>query len=76
MVVFGGLGSIRGSIIAATLITVLPEMLRGLADYRMLIYAVVLIALMIANQNPKFNRFKKKLSLKNLFGKNKSEEEE
>lgn len=76
MVVFGGLGSIRGSIIAATLITVLPEMLRGLADYRMLIYAVVLIALMIANQSPKFNRFKKKLSLKNLFGKNKSEEEE
>ena len=76
MVVFGGLGSIRGSIIAATLITLLPEMLRGLADYRMLIYAVVLIALMIANQSPKFNRFKKKLSLKNLFGKNKSEEEE
>lgn len=59
IVVLGGMGSIRGSIIAATIITVLPEVLRGLADYRMLIYAVVLIVMMILNASPKFAEFKK-----------------
>ena len=46
-VVLGGIGSIRGSVIAAAVLTVLPEMLRGLNDYRMLIYAIVLIVMMI-----------------------------
>ena len=46
-VVLGGIGNIRGSIIAAVVLTLLPEMLRALNDYRMLIYAVVLIATMI-----------------------------
>ena len=54
MVVLGGMGNIRGSVISATLITVLPEMLRGLADYRMLIYAVVLIAMMLLGTSEKF----------------------
>ncbi len=58
MVVMGGMGSIPGSIIAAFLITVLPEVLRSLQDYRMLIYAVVLIVMMLMNNNPKFNNFK------------------
>ncbi|MBQ3180252.1 MAG: branched-chain amino acid ABC transporter permease [Firmicutes bacterium] len=58
MVVMGGMGSIPGSIIAAFLITVLPELLRGLADYRMLIYAVVLIVMMLLNNNARFNEFK------------------
>lgn len=61
MVVFGGLGSIRGSIIAAAVITVLPEMMRGLQDYRMLMYAVALILLMLANNNPKLNALKARL---------------
>ena len=52
-VVLGGIGSIRGSVIAAAILTVLPEMLRGLNDYRMLIYAVVLIVMMIFNSSPK-----------------------
>ena len=52
-VVMGGIGNIRGSVIAATILYVLPEMLRGLADYRMLIYACVLILMMIFTQNPK-----------------------
>jgi len=52
MVVFGGLGSIRGSIIAATIIKLLPEMLRFLESYRMLIYAVILIIVMIVTNNP------------------------
>lgn len=52
-VVLGGIGSIRGSIIAATVLYVLPELLRGLQDYRMLIYAIVLIVMMIFNQSPR-----------------------
>jgi branched-chain amino acid transport system permease protein len=50
-VVLGGLGNIAGSIIAATLLTVLPEMLRSFNDYRMLIYAIVLILVMLATNN-------------------------
>lgn len=44
-VVLGGIGRIRGSMIAAVILTLLPEMLRFLSDYRMLIYAVVLIVM-------------------------------
>ncbi len=61
MVVMGGMGSIPGSIIAAFLITVLPEVLRGLQDYRMLIYAIVLIVMMLLNNNARFNNFKQRL---------------
>ena len=50
-VVLGGLGSMRGSIIAATVLTVLPEMLREFSEYRMLVYAIVLIVMMIATNN-------------------------
>lgn len=64
IVVLGGMGNIVGSIISAVVITILPEVLRGLADYRMLIYAVVLIAMMILNASPKFAEFKE-----NLFSK-------
>lgn len=49
IVVLGGMGSIRGSIISAIIITVLPEFLRGMDDFRMLIYAIVLIAMMLFN---------------------------
>ena len=51
-VVLGGIGNIWGSIIAATLLTVLPELLRAFADYRMLVYAIVLILVMLATNNP------------------------
>ncbi len=47
MVVFGGMGSITGSVLAAILLTILPELLRGFSEYRMLIYAILLILLMI-----------------------------
>lgn len=50
-VVLGGLGNIWGSIIAATVLTILPEALRGFADYRMLIYAIVLIVVMLATNS-------------------------
>lgn len=51
-VVLGGLGNIRGSILAATVLYILPEALRGFEDYRMLVYAVVLILVMLATNNP------------------------
>lgn len=51
-VVLGGLGNMRGSIIAAVLLYVLPEELRALGDFRMLIYAVVLIAVMLTTNSP------------------------
>lgn len=67
-VVLGGIGNMRGSIIAAIVLTLLPELLRGLSDYRMLIYAVVLIVMMLFNWSPKaiewrekyLSRFKRK----------------
>jgi branched-chain amino acid transport system permease protein len=52
-VVLGGIGNIRGSVIAAVLLTALPELLRGLSDYRMLIYAIILIVMMLFNWAPK-----------------------
>ncbi|MGN0795003.1 MAG: branched-chain amino acid ABC transporter permease [Aristaeellaceae bacterium] len=51
-VVLGGIGNIRGSIIAATVLTILPEMLREFGNYRMLIYAIVLIVVMLVTNNP------------------------
>ena len=51
-VVLGGMGNVRGSVISAAILTVLPEMLRAIADWRMLIYAVVLILVMIVSNNP------------------------
>lgn len=51
-VVLGGIGNIRGSMIGAVILTLLPELLRGLSDYRMLIYSVVLIAMMLFNWAP------------------------
>lgn len=51
MVVLGGMGNIKGSIIAAIILTALPEVLRGAADFRMLLYAIVLIAIMLFNNS-------------------------
>ena len=51
-VVLGGLGNMLGSIIAAAALTILPEALRQFANYRMLIYAIVLILVMLITNNP------------------------
>ena len=51
-VVLGSIGNIWGGMIAAALLTVLPEALRQFADYRMLTYAIVLILVMICTYNP------------------------
>jgi len=56
-VVLGGQGRMWGSIIAAAALTVLPELLREFADYRMLVYAIVLILVMLATNNPTLKNF-------------------
>ena len=65
-VVLGGIGSIRGSIIEAVILTLLPELLRGLQDYRMLIYAIVLIVMMLFNWSPRAVEFKERYMAKLL----------
>jgi branched-chain amino acid transport system permease protein len=52
-VVLGGLGNMWGSIVAAVILYTLPEALRSFSDYRMLVYAIVLILVMLATNNPK-----------------------
>lgn len=69
-VVLGGIGNIRGSIISAVILTLLPELLRGLSDYRMLIYAIVLIIMMLFNWAPKAIEWREKYL---SFGKKKKE---
>lgn len=66
-VVLGGIGSIPGSIIAAALLTILPEALRGLANYRMLIYSIVLIAVMLFTWSPKIKNLREKYSVKHFI---------
>lgn len=47
MVVLGGMGSMIGSVIAATGLTLLPELLRGFESYRMVIYSLLLVVVMV-----------------------------
>lgn len=61
-VVLGGMGNIRGSMISAVILTLLPELLRGVfSDYRMLIYAIILIVMMLFNWAPKCIEWRKKV---------------
>ena len=78
MVVLGGMGNIPGSIVAAIVLTILPEKMRFLNDYRMIIYAVVLIVLMIFTWNPKCIELRKEISakFKSFFSKKNPVEEE
>ncbi len=52
-VVLGGMGNILGSVISATVLYLVPELLRQLQDYRMIIYAVVLVVVMLFTWSPK-----------------------
>ena len=47
MVVLGGMGSMLGSVLSATVLTVLPELLRQFEDYRMVLYSLMLVLMMI-----------------------------
>ncbi len=72
-VVLGGLGNIWGSVVAATVLYILPEALRQFSDYRMLVYAIVLILVMLATNNPTFKaifgRLRRKDDLPDAAGK-------
>lgn len=48
MVILGGMGNMPGVVFAATLLTLLPELLRPVAEYRMILYSLLLIGLMLA----------------------------
>lgn len=52
-VVLGGMGNILGSVISATVLYILPEAMRSLEDYRMILYAVVLIVVMLCTWSPR-----------------------
>lgn len=67
-VVLGGLGNMLGSVIAAVVLYILPEALREFSDYRMLIYAIVLILVMITTNNPKVKAVFSKLIPKRRKG--------
>jgi len=78
IVVLGGMGSVRGSIIAAIILQALPEVLREFADYRMLIYSVLLIVIMLLNSSPKFAEMKGNWSIGSVvkLAKNKKKSKE
>lgn len=59
-VILGGMGNFRGSVIAAVILTLLPELLRGLSDYRMLMYSIILIIMMLYNWSPKIITFRER----------------
>ena len=73
-VVLGGIGNIRGSMISAVILTLLPELLRGLNNYRMLIYAIVLIVMMLFNWATACIEWRKMLVAK-IKNKNKNKKE-
>ena len=60
-VVLGGIGSIRGSVIATIILYALPELLRGFSTYRMLLYAIVLIVMMLFNWAPAAIEWRKRM---------------
>ena len=60
-VVLGGIGNIKGSIVSTIILVLIPELLRGLDKYRMLVYAIVLIVTMLINWSPKAIEVKKSI---------------
>jgi len=61
MVVLGGMGSLKGSVIAATVLTILPELLRSVSEFRMLFYALALILMMLYRYDDRLQPFRSKL---------------
>lgn len=57
IVVLGGLGSFTGSIISSIVLTLLPESLRFLSDYRLIIYSVILIIIMLTKPGGLLGRY-------------------
>lgn len=67
MVVLGGMGSITGSVISASVLTLLPELLRGFDQYRMLVYSIILILVMLFKPSGLLGRYE--ISIPGLFHK-------
>ena len=63
-VVLGGLGNMTGTIIATVVLVLLPELLRSMQDYRMLIYAIVLILIMLLTNNEQVKTWLLKLRMR------------
>ena len=63
-VVLGGMSNIPGTIVATTLLYMLPELLREYADYRMLLYAIVLIIVMLLTNSEKAKQMREVLVYK------------
>ena len=57
MVVLGGMGSIIGSVVSAIVLTILPELLRGFSQYRMVIYSLLLVIVMIFRPSGLFGKY-------------------
>ncbi|MEE3377884.1 MAG: branched-chain amino acid ABC transporter permease [Lachnospiraceae bacterium] len=75
-VVLGGIGSTRGAIIAAVILTLIPEVLRFLANYRMLIYSIVLIVIMLINWSQRSRAWMEQHKLGRFIYKKKSKAKE
>ena len=73
-VVLGGMSNIPGTIIATAALYMLPELLRGLADYRMLIYAIVLIIVMLLTNSEKAKQMRAVIAFKLKNKKNSGQE--
>lgn len=79
MVVLGGIGSMRGSIVSASLIVYVNALLQNnlsgdMAEIKQAVYAIILIIVVILNNAPAFNKIKDKLSVSKLLKKNKKPE--
>ena len=66
IVVLGGMGSLTGTVIAAIILTILPELLRQFSEYRLLVYSLLLVIMMIVRPQGLFGTAE--LSMKALFG--------
>lgn len=63
-VVLGGLSNITGTIISTTALILIPELLRQIADYRLIIYSIILIATMLISNNPNLKKFINKVIIR------------
>ena len=66
IVVLGGMGNLTGSVIAAIIMYMLPEILRDFDAYRMLIYSVLLIGIMLFTSSPRLKNFREKMTFDNI----------
>ena len=62
MVVLGGMGSMVGSVVSATVLTAVPELLRAFSEYRMIVYSLLLIIVMIFKPSGLFGTYDFSLS--------------